>query len=82
LGRWLQELGLEQYETAFRENQSDDDADEAGRGGSEGIVHHGARLRRKLLPAIAELRSSDCHNDRSTPANHELTRRATGNNSF
>src|SRR5499427_552807 len=58
LGGWLRSLGLEQYETAFRENNIDDtilpsltaeDLKELG----VGSVGH----RRKLLDAIAALRA-------------------------
>jgi hypothetical protein len=58
LGNWLRSLGLEQYETAFRENEVDDkvlpsltqeDLKEIG----VGPVGH----RRKLLDAIAQLRA-------------------------
>jgi hypothetical protein len=57
LGSWLRSLGLEQYETAFHENEIDDkvlpsltqeDLKEIG----VGPVGH----RRKLLDAIAQLR--------------------------
>ena len=58
LGGWLRNLGLEQYEAAFRENAIDDtvlpsltaeDLKELG----VGLVGH----RRKLLDAIANLRA-------------------------
>src|SRR5438270_13646243 len=58
LGSWLRTLGLERYETAFRDNEIDDtvlpsltaeDLKDLG----VGIVGH----RRKLLDAIAALRA-------------------------
>jgi hypothetical protein len=58
VGGWMRSLGLEQYEAAFRENAIDDtvllnltaeDLKDLG----VGLVGH----RRKLLDAIAELRS-------------------------
>ena len=58
IGGWLQSLGLERYEAAFRENEIDDtvlpsltaeDLKDLG----VGIVGH----RRKLLDAIAVLRT-------------------------
>ena len=61
LGGWLRSLGLERYEAAFRENEIDDtvlssltaeDLKDLG----VGIVGH----RRKLLDAIADLRTDGC----------------------
>ena len=61
LERWPRSLGLEQYEAAFRENAIDEtvlpgltaeDLKELG----VGLVGH----RRKLLDAIAALRSANC----------------------
>ncbi len=58
LGRWLRSLGLERYETAFRENEIDETvlpsltAEDLKDLGVTAVGH-----RRKLLDAIAALRS-------------------------
>lgn len=69
LGGWLRGLGLDQYETAFRENEIDatvlpsltaEDLKDLG----VGIVGH----RRKLLDAIAALRADAEATAASAPA--------------
>jgi hypothetical protein len=58
LGGWLRSLGLEQYESAFRENAIDDSvlasltAEDSKESGVDAVGH-----RRKLLNAIAALRA-------------------------
>ncbi|MCK1334658.1 AAA family ATPase [Bradyrhizobium sp. 38] len=60
LGSWLRELGLEQYETAFRENEIDDVA--LPNLTADDLKDLGVRIvghRRRLLNAIAALRASN-----------------------
>lgn len=60
LGSWLRELGLEQYETAFRENEIDDVA--LPNLTADDLKDLGVRIvghRRRLLDAIAALRASN-----------------------
>ncbi|MET4218162.1 class 3 adenylate cyclase/predicted ATPase/tRNA A37 threonylcarbamoyladenosine biosynthesis protein TsaE [Bradyrhizobium sp. LB14.3] len=60
LGSWLRELGLEQYEKAFRENEIDDVA--LPNLTADDLKDLGVRIvghRRRLLDAIAALRASN-----------------------
>ena len=68
IGTWLRQLGLEEYEQAFRDNAVDADvlpkltADDLKELGVVAVGH-----RRKLLDAIAALRST-CPGGTSTPS--------------
>ena len=83
---WLRSLGLEQYEAAFRENGVDETvlpkltAEDVKDLGVTAVGH-----RRKLIEAIAELRSAKTEpplSEASTPAPDTITERRQNGRSF